>query len=159
MGVGTAVSRTTGALTSTTTSAVGALAGVATTVAGAAGGAAVGSTIGALRGAAQGAADGAGRGSRSTPAVALTVAALGVTGIVDWPLLLAAGGAAYLLQRNSQGADTAHNDVADTGARRRPTLTPARKTPQRAPVAATAKPRKATRPASAAAAGKSTSTS
>ncbi len=157
MGLGSAISRTTEALVTTTTSVAGAVAGVTTTLAGAASGAALGGGVGALRGATQGAADGAGRGSRSTPAVVLTVAALGVTGVLDWPLLLAAGAAAYLLQRNSQGPDTAPTAVTGAGVKRRsaPATTPTT-TPRRTPGAATAKPRKATRPASS---GKSTSTS
>ena len=151
MGLGTALSRTTGALASTTSSAFGTLAGVATTLAGAAGGAAVGGSIGALRGAAQGAADGARRGSRSTPAVVLTIATLGVTGLLDWPLLLAAGGATYLLQRTSQGSDGLPTPAADPGARRRSVAAPARATTRSTPAAATAKPRRASRSASASA--------
>ena len=151
MGLSTALSRTTGALVSTTTSAVGALAGVATTLAGAAGGAAVGGSVGALRGAAQGVAEGARRGSRSTPAVVLTVATLGVTGLLDWPLLLAAGGAAYLLQRTSQGSDGPPTVAVAPGARRRSVAVPARATTRPTPVAATAKPRRASRSASASA--------
>ena len=38
-------------------------------------------------------------GSHSTPAAALTLGALGVAGLVEWPVLLAVGGGALLLRR------------------------------------------------------------
>src|ERR1700758_4710275 len=38
-------------------------------------------------------------GSRSTPAAALALGALGVAGLVEWPVLFAVGGGALLLHR------------------------------------------------------------
>jgi hypothetical protein len=55
-----------------------------------------------VRGAADGLRDDAERGSRSAPAAALTVTALTVTGILDWPLVLAAVGTAILVNRLTQ---------------------------------------------------------
>jgi hypothetical protein len=45
-------------------------------------------------------------GSHSTPAAALAFGALGVAGLVEWPVLLAVGGSALLLQRLSRKQDT-----------------------------------------------------
>lgn len=99
-----------GALTNTTSR----LAHVTTAAAGAAGGAAVGAALGAVRGAARGAGTGASAGPNSTVAKALGIAALGVTGIVDWPLVVAAGGAALLVDRLSRrGRDTADDPDDD----------------------------------------------
>src|SRR6202034_73756 len=78
--------------------------------AGAVGGAAVNGVVGAVTGAAAGVQKGIDSGSHSTPAAALTLGALGVAGIVEWPLLLAVGGGALLLRRlstsRSNGAPT-----------------------------------------------------
>ena len=70
-----------------------------TAAAGAVGGAAVNGVVGAVTGAAEGVKRGIGSGSHSTPAAALTLGALGVAGLVEWPVLLAVGGGALLLQR------------------------------------------------------------
>jgi hypothetical protein len=69
------------------------------------GGAAVNGVVGAVTGAAAGVQRGIDSGSHSTPAAALTLGALGVTGLVEWPLLLAVGGGALLLRRLSQSRD------------------------------------------------------
>jgi hypothetical protein len=76
-------------------------AGVA--AAGAVGGAAINGVIGGVQGAVNGVQTGLSSGSRSIPAAALTVAAVGVTGLVEWPVLLPVGatvlGVHYLKQR------------------------------------------------------------
>jgi len=102
MGLHTPITRTTDTVIAATTSAAGAVTAATTSVAGATGGAALGAGLGAVRGAADGLRDGAERGSRSAPAAALTVTALTVTGILDWPLVLAAGGTAILVNRLTQ---------------------------------------------------------
>jgi hypothetical protein len=68
-----------------------------TAAAGAVGGAAVNGVVGAVRGTASGVRNGFTRGRDSTPAAALTLAAIGAAGLVDWPLLLTIGGGALLV--------------------------------------------------------------
>jgi hypothetical protein len=70
-----------------------------TAAAGAVGGAAVNGIVGGVTGAAEGIKRGVSTGSHSTPAAALAIGALGVAGLVEWPLLLAVGGGALLLRR------------------------------------------------------------
>lgn len=70
-----------------------------TAAAGAVGGAAVNGFVGGVTGAAEGVKRGINSGSHSTPAAALAFGALGVAGLVEWPVLLAVGGGALLLQR------------------------------------------------------------
>src|ERR1700753_2433369 len=77
-----------------------------TATAGAVGGAAVNGIVGGVTGAAEGIKKGIHSGSHSTnaathstPAAALAIGALGVAGLVEWPVLLAVGGGALLLQR------------------------------------------------------------
>ena len=72
---------------------------VTTEAAGAVGGAAVNGVIGGVTGAAEGIKRGISSGSHSTPAAALALGALGVAGLVEWPVLLAVGGGALLLRR------------------------------------------------------------
>jgi hypothetical protein len=72
--------------------------------AGAVGGAAVNGVVGGVQGVIGGARSGLSSGSRSTPAAALTLAALGVAGLVEWPVLLPIGatvlGVHYLTHRS-----------------------------------------------------------
>jgi hypothetical protein len=72
---------------------------VTTSAAGAVGGAAVNGVVGGVKGAAEGIQHGLSTGSKSTPAAALAIGALGVTGLVEWPILLAVGGGALLLRK------------------------------------------------------------
>jgi hypothetical protein len=74
---------------------------VTTGAAGAVGGAAVNGVIGGVTGTAQGIKRGVSEGSHSTPAAVLALGALGVAGLVEWPVLLAVGGGALLLRRMS----------------------------------------------------------
>ncbi len=140
MGLGTLITRTTDTVIAATTSAAGAVTAATTSVAGATG-AALGAGLGAVRGAADGLRDGAERGSRSAPAAALTVTALTVTGILDWPLVLAAGGTAILVNRLTQhpAAPPPHPPAT------RPRARAARKTrTPRSPAAAARRPPAAT---------------
>jgi hypothetical protein len=73
-----------------------------TATAGAIGGAAVNGVVGGVKGAAEGIQHGISSGSKSTPAAALAIGALGVAGVVEWPILLAIGGGALLLRKMSQ---------------------------------------------------------
>lgn len=70
-----------------------------TATAGAIGGAAVNGVVGGIKGAAEGIQQGISKGSKSTPAAAVALGALGVAGLVEWPVLLAVGGGALVLQR------------------------------------------------------------
>ncbi len=81
-------------------------AGAATATAGAVGGAAVNGVVGGVTGAAEGVKRGIGSGSHSTPAAALALGALGVAGLVEWPVLLAVGGGALLLRRLTEKSAT-----------------------------------------------------
>ena len=76
-----------------------------TAAAGAIGGAAVNGAIGAVQGTVAGVKTGASSGSQSTPAAALTLAAIGVTGLIDWPVLLGLGGAALVVHQLNQRAE------------------------------------------------------
>src|ERR1700684_1499069 len=66
---------------------------------GAVGGAAVSGVVAGVTAAAQGIKRGVSEGSHSTPAAALALGALGVAGLVEWPILLAVGGGAVVLHR------------------------------------------------------------
>src|SRR5919201_884753 len=55
--------------------------------------------VGGVTGAAEGIKRGINSGSHSTPAAALALGAIGVAGLVEWPVLLAVGGGALLLHR------------------------------------------------------------
>ena len=85
-----------------------------TATVGALGGAAVTGAIGAVEGTAAGVKNGLSSGSHSTAAAALTFGAIGVAGLVDWPILVAVGGGALLIhelgrrsQTNRQAVPTA----------------------------------------------------
>ena len=77
-----------------------------TAAAGAVGGAAVNGIVGGVTGAAEGIKRGVSSGSHSTPAAALALGALGVAGLVEWPVLLAVGGGALLLHRMHRKPET-----------------------------------------------------
>lgn len=76
-----------------------------TEAAGAIGGAAVNGVIGGVKGAAGGVQRGLRTGSHSTPAAALTLGALGVAGLVEWPVLVAVGGTALVLKQLANRSD------------------------------------------------------
>jgi hypothetical protein len=118
-----------------------------TAVAGAVGGAAVDGVIGAVQGAAAGLRNGVGDGSHSTAAAALTLAAIGAAGLVEWPILLAVGGTALLVHQlnrpareNGQADRKAVNSSSRRGA-------PAKAAPVKSAArSARAPARKSTRP-------------
>ncbi|KAA8966903.1 hypothetical protein [Mycobacterium sp.] len=78
---------------------------VTTAAAGAVGGATVDGIIGGVAGTVAGVQRGISKGSRSTPAAALTFGALGIAGLVEWPVLLAVGGGVLLLRQLSLRRD------------------------------------------------------
>ena len=80
-------------------------ANAAVAAAGAVGGAAVNGVIGGMQGTAQGVRNGLADGSHSVPAAALTFAALGATGLVEWPVLLTVGGAVILVRQLGRRSD------------------------------------------------------
>src|SRR5215212_9074540 len=73
--------------------------------AGAVGGAAVNGVIGGMQGTVSGIKNGMSSGSHSTPAAALTLAAIGATGLVEWPIILGVGGTALVVRRLAQRSD------------------------------------------------------
>ena len=79
---------TTGDVASAATSTIGALTA-----------AAAGTAVGAGEGAVKGVGRGLGTGARSTPLAVLGLVGIGAAGIIDWPILLAGGGAALLLRQ------------------------------------------------------------
>src|ERR1700722_1282183 len=108
--------------------------------AGAVGGAAVNGVVGAVTGAAAGVQKGIDKGSHSTPAAALTLGAIGVAGLVEWPLLLAVVRGALLLRRLNNGHNDGPHITAVTSVKAapakstssaRPRKTPAKRTPAR----------------------------
>lgn len=102
------------------TRAVGRAATMTTEAAGAVGGAAVNGVVGGVKGAAAGVQRGLSSGSHSTPAAALTLGALGVAGLVEWPVLAAVGGAALLLRQLNNRQATPAPTKAAPAARRKP---------------------------------------
>jgi hypothetical protein len=76
-----------------------------TAAAGAVGGAAVNGIIGGIQGTASGVRKGLGSGSHSTPAAVLALGAIGVAGLVEWPVLLAVGGGALVLHQLGRSGD------------------------------------------------------
>ncbi|WP_433521247.1 hypothetical protein ACQPZ2_28325 [Nocardia pseudovaccinii] len=95
-----------------------------TAAAGAVGGAAVEGVVGGIRGAAAGVKHGLGSGSHSAPAAVLTLAAIGATGLVDWPVLLGIGGAALVVQRLGQRSGRVAAPAVGDRAGQTPTRTP-----------------------------------
>ena len=73
-----------------------------TAAAGAVGGAAVNGVIGGIQGTAAGLRNGLSNGSQSPAAAALTLAAVGTAGLVEWPVLLAVGGTALVVHQLNQ---------------------------------------------------------
>jgi len=73
--------------------------------AGAVGGAAVNGVIGGVQGAVTGIKNGVSSGSHSTPAAALAIAAIGATGLVEWPILLGVGGTAIVVRQLKQRSE------------------------------------------------------
>lgn len=92
---------------------VGGAATATTMAAGAVGGAAVNGVIGAVSGTVTGVQRGVSTGSHSTPAAALTLGAIGVSGLVEWPLVLAVGGGAFVLRQLNR-SDKAVTEPAST---------------------------------------------
>ncbi|MFC9556633.1 hypothetical protein ACFTWF_38080 [Rhodococcus sp. NPDC056960] len=78
--------------------------GAATATLGAIGGAAVGGLLGSMKGAAVGVQEGARRGSHSTPAAVMTIGAVALSGVVQWPVVAAVGGTALVLDQLKPGA-------------------------------------------------------
>jgi hypothetical protein len=77
-----------------------------TAAAGAVSGAAVRGVVGGVRGTVEGMRSGVSSGSHSTPAAALTFAALGAAGLVEWPVVLVAGGAALAVRQLSRAPES-----------------------------------------------------
>jgi len=101
--------------------------------AGAVGGAAVNGVIGGVRGAVTGIKNGVSSGSHSTPAAALAIAAIGATGLVEWPILLGVGGTAIVVRQLKQRSE----------GREKPTLAAVPNAPQRTSAAKRTSGRKA----------------
>jgi hypothetical protein len=122
-----------GAVRSVTRTA-GRAASATTAAAGAVGGAAVNGVVGAVTGAAAGVQRGIGSGSHSVPAAALTLGALGVTGLIEWPLVLAIGGGVLLLrQLNKNGHSDGSHKASVTPVRAVPTKSTSSASPRKSP--------------------------
>jgi hypothetical protein len=101
-------------------------------VAGAVGGAAVTGVIGGVQGTVAGIRNGLSSGSHSTPAAVLTLAAIGATGLVEWPVLLGVGGTALLVRQLNQRSGHAATSTPDSTPRARGRRSgPAKKAPAR----------------------------
>lgn len=103
--------------------------------AGAVGGAAVNGVIGGVQGAVTGIKNGVSSGSHSTPAAALAIAAIGATGLVEWPILLGVGGTAIVVRQLKQRSE----------GQEKPTLAAVPNAPRRTPAAKRTSGRKATK--------------
>lgn len=113
------------------TNAAGRAAEMTTEAAGAVGGAAVSGVIGGVKGTASGIQQGLSRGSHSTTAAALTLGAVGLAGLVEWPVLVAAGGAALVLRQLRKRPEPAPAPLASVT----PVESTSSATPQRRPAA------------------------
>jgi hypothetical protein len=122
-----------------------------TAAAGAVGGAAVNGVIGGMQGTVTGVKNGLSSGSHSTPAAVLTLAAVGATGLVEWPVLLGIGGTALVVhqlnQRNGGQASPTLRAVPDAPASPRATSAtkraPGRKATKPAKRSSASRPRRA----------------
>jgi hypothetical protein len=89
-----------------------------TAAAGAIGGAAINGVVGGVEGTAGGIRNGLSSGSHSTPAALLTLGAVGATGLLEWPVVLAVGGTALLVRQltrqNSEVQDSSSDLVPAT---------------------------------------------
>ncbi len=109
-----------------------------TATAGAVGGAAVNGVVGAVTGAAAGVQKGIDSGSHSTPAAALTLGALGVAGLVEWPILLAVGGGALLLRRLTNSRNDGGHIASVTAVKAAPVKSTSSARPRKTPAKRTA---------------------
>jgi len=122
-----------------------------TAAAGAVGGAVVNGAIGGLQGTAAGVRTGLSEGSKSIPLAAMTLAALGAAGLVEWPLLVTVGGAALLVRQlgqrhDGEGADESAPEPPKAAAKSESAPNPP-KPPKAAVKSTQPSARKATQPA------------
>jgi hypothetical protein len=116
------------------------VADTATAAAGAVSGAAINGVVGGARGAVSGVRHGLSSGSQSSAAAALTIGAIGAAGLVEWPVLVAVGGAALIVHRLGQGTTAPTRNSAPPVQK-----APAQKAPAQKAPAQKAQPRKATK--------------
>jgi hypothetical protein len=76
---------------------------------------------------------GIGSGSHSTPAAALTLGALGVAGLLEWPVVLAIGGGALLLRQLNNGHSNGSHKASVTPVRAVPTKSTSSASPRKSP--------------------------
>jgi len=104
--------------------------------------------IGGMQGTVSGIKSGISSGSNSTPAAALTLAAIGATGLVEWPILLGIGGTALVVhqlnQRSASESKPAKAAVADTSPSRSSPSAAKRGTPRKTTKAAKSSARTST---------------
>lgn len=98
-----------------------------TGAAGAVTGAVTGAAIGGLSGIIRGGTQGLGIGARSTPAAVLALTAVGAAGLVDWPILVAVGGAAIIMRQVRTNSPASSNDRPAANRSATPRVTPAKK--------------------------------
>ncbi|MGV0633735.1 hypothetical protein ABQE69_04630 [Mycolicibacillus trivialis] len=95
------------------TDTIGWAAGATTAAAGAVGGAVVSGAAGGVTGTVNGVRRGVRSGSHSTPAAALTLGALGASGLVAWPVVAAVGGGALVVQQLNRRSPQPATEPAD----------------------------------------------
>ncbi|MGB8792367.1 MAG: hypothetical protein WCD33_12720, partial [Mycobacterium sp.] len=93
----------------------------------------VNGVVGAVTGAAEGVQRGIGKGSHSMPAAALTLGALGVAGVIDWPLVLAIGGGALVLRQLNNGHSDGARIASVTPVKAVPTKSTSSASPRKSP--------------------------
>jgi hypothetical protein len=118
-----------------------------TAAAGAVSGAAVNGVIGGVQGTFSGIRNGISSGSRSTPAAAVTLGALGAAGLVEWPVLLTVGGTALVVHHlsrrsNGQAARASVTPLRATSGKTAQTSAPRKAAPRKSTARRT-RPRKA----------------
>jgi hypothetical protein len=116
-----------------------------TAAAGAVGGAAINGVIGGIRGTAAGIRSGSSDGSHSSAAAALTLAAVGTAGLVEWPIVLAVGGTALVVHQLSQQAGRNASDATTTTTTQRAAERPVKAKPANATKAAKRTPSRSRR--------------
>jgi hypothetical protein len=116
-----------------------------TAAAGAVSGAAISGVVGGLRGTAEGVRSGLSSGSQSTPAAALTLAAIGAVGLVEWPVVLVVGGAALAVRQMTRQGEGSAPDAPLRAVPPRTTPAPKGASAPTKASSAPAKPAKSTR--------------
>lgn len=123
---------------------------VTTAAAGAIGGAAVTGVVGGMQGTLSGIKNGMSSGSHSTPAAALTLAAIGAAGLVEWPIVLGVGGTALVVHQLNQRSPSESKPTLSS----EPDASPSRRSASAAKGSTARKPTKAAKSPARSSAGR-----